>query len=98
MEQRINHNLQRIRKKMSESLLKGYLISKINYGIFDEIITILTTEGTKCVCLSKGSRKIMSKNGRNLFLGSFVEAVIFRARHENKVSRLKKIMIIDSVP
>jgi recombinational DNA repair protein (RecF pathway) len=27
-----------------------------------------------------------------------VEAVIFRARHENKVSRLKKIMIIDSVP
>jgi recombinational DNA repair protein (RecF pathway) len=45
--------------------------------------------------LSVGSKKIASKNARNLFVGSFIEFEIFAARTENKISRLKKATICD---
>jgi DNA repair protein RecO (recombination protein O) len=75
---------------MAETIITGYLFKKIDYGIFDEIISFIDTKGQKYTCLSKGSRKIASKNARNLFIGNLIEFQIFQARSDDKVSRLKK--------
>ena len=80
---------------MAETILKGYLIAKTNYQDNDEIITFIDERGTKFSCLSLGSRKIESKNGRNLFLGNLCEFEIFMARSEEKVSKLKKAKVIE---
>lgn len=75
---------------MSESIIKGYVVNRIDYQQNDEIITILDENGNRIPVISLGSRKITSKNGRNLFLGNYCEFEIFMARVDNKVSRLKK--------
>ena len=80
---------------MSESVIKGYLIAKQDYRDSDEVITFIDENGVKYSCLSLGSRKIESKNGRNLFLGNFCEFEIFMARSEEKVSKLKKAKVIE---
>ena len=79
---------------MAETILKGYLISKTNYQDNDEIITFVDESGLKYPCLSLGSRKIESKNGRNLFLGNLCEFEIVMSRSEEKVSKLKKAKVI----
>jgi DNA repair protein RecO (recombination protein O) len=79
---------------MSETILTGYLIKKINYDIFDEIITFIIPSGKKITCISKGSKRIESKNARNLFLGSKIEFEIFQSRSDDKISKLKKAHII----
>jgi DNA repair protein RecO (recombination protein O) len=75
---------------MAETILTGYLINKVNYDVFDEIITFLIPNGKKITCISKGSKKIESKNARNLFLGALIEFEIFQSRSEDKMSKLKK--------
>lgn len=82
---------------MAETVFKGYLIKKTDYRDNDEIITFLDTNGNKHTCISLGSRKITSKNGRNLFLGNFCNFEVFLARSANKVSKLKKCQAIDYV-
>ena len=79
---------------MAESIFKGYLINKVDYLLNDEIVTFITEDGAKLPCLSMGSRKISSKNGRNLFLGNYCEFEIFLARNAAKMSRLKKCQAI----
>lgn len=80
---------------MAEKIVEGYLVHKQNFGIFDEIITFISKSGRKYTCLSKGSKKIISKNARNLFLGSYCEFIIFEARFKEKVSKLKKVTAIE---
>jgi DNA repair protein RecO (recombination protein O) len=80
---------------MAETIIKGYLFKKINYGVFDEIISFISPNNHKYSCLSKGSKKIESKNGRNLFLGDFIEFEIFESRSEDKLNRLKKAITVD---
>ncbi len=75
---------------MSEQIIKGYIVKKNNYQLNDEIVTILDENGWLISFISLGSRKITSKNGRNLFLGNYCECEIFMSRTENKLSRLKK--------
>lgn len=82
---------------MSESIIKGYVVNRIDYQQNDEIITILDENGNRIPVISLGSRKITSKNGRNLFLGNYCEFEIFMARIANKVSRLKKCNAIVQV-
>jgi recombinational DNA repair protein (RecF pathway) len=79
---------------MAESILQGFLIKKIDYRIFDEIITILDKNGNRINCISLGSKKINSKNSRNLFIGSFNEFIIFRSSSEKRLSKLKKTTTI----
>ncbi len=74
---------------------KGYLISKQDYDLFDEIIVFLNEYGLKFTCFSSGSRKIKSKNGRSLFFGNFLEFSIFYS--ENKISRLKKVTTLSTL-
>ncbi|MDR3249580.1 MAG: DNA repair protein RecO [Mycoplasmataceae bacterium] len=80
---------------MAEKNIIGYLVNKIPYKVFDEVITFIDKTGKKYSCLSLGSKKIASKNGRNLFLGSLIEFQIFESRNENKLSRLKKASVIN---
>jgi len=79
---------------MSETILRGYIIYKMDFQIFDEIITFLAQDGFKYTCISFGSKKIDSKNGRNMFYGSLNEFIFFKSRTEGKVNRLKKSICI----
>jgi len=81
---------------MAEQNIQGYLIKKIDYQVFDEIITFIGTDGNKYTCLSLGSKRITSKNARNLFLGNYCEFEVFLARHKDKISKLKKVHILKS--
>ncbi len=80
---------------MAETILNGYLINKVDYQVFDEVLTILAEDGNKYSCLSLGSRKIMSKNSRNLFYGSKIEFQFFQARNEQKMSKFKKAILLE---
>lgn len=82
---------------MSQIITKGYLINKSDFQTFDEIITFINEFGNKFVCLSQGSRKIESKNGRNLLIGNYCEFQFFLARNEDKVSKLVKANAISRV-
>lgn len=82
---------------MAEIITKGYLIAKQDFETFDEIITFINDFGNKFVALAKGTRKIESKNGRNLQLGNYCEFQFFLARDINKVSRLVKANVIRSI-
>lgn len=82
---------------MSEIITKGYLIAKNDFETFDEIITFINEHGNKFVALAKGTKKIESKNGRNLQLGNFCEFQFFLARDINKVSRLMKAHVVKSI-
>lgn len=82
---------------MAEIITKGYLIAKNDFETFDEIITFINEYGNKFVALAKGTKKITSKNGRNLQLGNFCEFQFFLARDINKVSRLMKAHVVKSI-
>ena len=73
-------------------ITKGYLLNKIDYGDFDEIISFINEYGIKFTCFSSGSRKIMSKNARHLNFGCLCEFEFFNST--NKISRLKKVSTI----
>lgn len=78
---------------MNLEVKKGYLVSKFDYDVFDEVISFLTNEGELINCFSNGSRKINSKNGRNLFYGCFIEFEFFR-KNSSKLNKLKKAVAI----
>jgi DNA repair protein RecO (recombination protein O) len=82
---------------MAETIYRGYVVNKYPFQVFDEIVTFLIENGRKIPCLSRGSRKIESKNARNLFIGSYVEFQIFQSRSDDKISRLKKSNTIKSI-
>ncbi|GMO14523.1 MAG: hypothetical protein Ta2E_04960 [Mycoplasmoidaceae bacterium] len=79
---------------MAESIIDGYLINKFLFKGFDEIVTFIDKKGIRYSCISLGSKKIESKNARNLFLGSYIEFQIFKSRFENKLSKLKKATLL----
>lgn len=82
---------------MAEIITKGYLISKIDYQIFDEVITFINEYGNKFTCLAQGTKKINSHNARNMQLGNYCEFQFFLARNENKMSKLMKVNAIDKI-
>lgn len=82
---------------MAASELEGYIINKLNFKDYDEIITFLTNDNKTYTCISLGSRKTASKNGRNLFIGNYCKFEIFLARNDEKMSRLKKATAIDTI-
>jgi DNA repair protein RecO (recombination protein O) len=82
---------------MAETILHGYLIKKIPFQTFDEIVTFITQSGQRFSCISMGSRKITSKNARNLFLGGYIEFQIYQSRSTERLSKLKKATTIKSI-
>lgn len=71
---------------------KGYLLSREDYQDFDEIITFINEYGIKFKCYCLGTRKITSKNARNLDFGNFIEFEFYYS--QNKMSKLKKATVI----
>ncbi|MGL5246228.1 MAG: DNA repair protein RecO [Mycoplasmoidaceae bacterium] len=82
---------------MSETILKGYIIEIKDYQLFDNIITFFGSDDRVYNLLSLGSRKILSKNGRNMKVGALIEFEFFQARLADSLSRLKKLNIINDV-
>jgi recombinational DNA repair protein (RecF pathway) len=83
---------------MGLTIAKGYLLARTPYRIFDEIITILTSNGARIALLALGTRKLQSKNARNLFFGHLLEFSFFAARTSKKVSKLKSVHTLVAVP
>ncbi|MEG2245706.1 MAG: DNA repair protein RecO [Malacoplasma sp.] len=81
---------------MSFSICKGYLLTKVDYQIFDEIITFLTETGNLFTCLSRGTRKIASKNARNLIYFSLIEFEFFNSRQPNTIGKLMRAKRIEN--
>lgn len=82
---------------MSLTILNGYIIHLIDFQVFDQIVTILFEDGTKTSLISLGSKKINSKNARNLTIGNFNENEFFSARNKDKIGRLKKTVTIKAI-
>lgn len=82
---------------MSQTITKGFLIARLDHGTFDEIITFIDDYGNKFVCLAKGTKKIYSKNARNLQIGNYCEFIFFLAREINKISKLVKVNVIKQI-
>lgn len=82
---------------MSQIITKGFLIARFDHDTFDEIITFINDYGNKFVCLAKGTKKISSKNARNLQIGNYCEFNFFLARDPNKMSRLVKVNTIKQI-
>ncbi|MGL4616741.1 MAG: DNA repair protein RecO [Mycoplasmoidaceae bacterium] len=82
---------------MSETILKGYIIAISDYQLFDNIITFFGNDNRVYNLLSLGSRKILSKNGRNMKFGALIEFEFFQARLIGSLSKLKKLSIINDI-
>ncbi|NQZ66079.1 MAG: DNA repair protein RecO [Mycoplasmatales bacterium] len=77
--------------------VRGIVIKKVKLNSDDQIITILTKfEIISFIAL--GTRKLNSKNSRSLDFGNYISAEIFRARLKNKLSKLKKSILIKQPP
>lgn len=77
--------------------LTGIVIKKIQFNSDDEIITLLTPEEV-ITFIALGTRKINSKNRVALDYGNLITAEIFRARLNNKISKLKKAVVLKRPP
>ncbi|MDR1851009.1 MAG: hypothetical protein LBQ45_02715 [Mycoplasmataceae bacterium] len=82
---------------MAETIKTGYLINKVPYKVFDEIISFIDKTGTIYNCMSLGSKRITSKNGRQLFYATPIEFEIFQSRFDNKLSKLKKAHALEEI-
>ncbi|MGL5640222.1 MAG: DNA repair protein RecO [Mycoplasmoidaceae bacterium] len=82
---------------MSETILEGYIIEIKDYQLFDNIITFFGNDNKIYNLLSLGSRKILSKNGRNMKVGALIEFEFFQARLIGNLSKLKKLNILNDV-
>lgn len=82
---------------MSEIIDKGYLISIKDYQENDHIINFIFSDGNIHGMLSKGSRKLLSKNGRHLLMGSLLETEYFGSRRIEKLSLLKRVKSINPI-
>lgn len=81
---------------MTEQLI-GIVIKKVEFNADDEVITILC-EDEIVSFIALGTRKITSKNRVALDLGNIIQAEVFRARLKNKLSKLKKAILIKQPP
>jgi recombinational DNA repair protein (RecF pathway) len=79
---------------MSENIVKGYIIDRRIYKSFDEILLVLIADGQRLPMLALGTKKINSKNARNLHYGSLIEFIIFQSRTVGKMSKLRTATIL----
>ena len=76
-----------------EEIQTGIIIKKQIINHDDEIITLLTRDEI-ITLISLGSKKENSKNALSLDYGNLINVEFFRARLNNKISKLKKATII----
>ncbi len=80
---------------MGEVITKGYLIHRQDYDVFDEIITIINEHNLKFTCFCPGTKKITSKNARQLDYGNYLELDFFYS--PQGLSKFKKATIINAM-
>lgn len=80
---------------MSAKLIKGLIIDNKEYGEHDLIVKILSNYKIYSVW-APGVRKAQSKNRASLMIGTFGEYEVFVARLNNRMSKLKKGVILKS--
>lgn len=78
-------------------ITEGYLIGRYNYLEFDEILVFINKFGNKFTCIAKGTKKIQSKNARALQWGNFLQIELFHSSSTNKLSKLKKVTILNNL-
>lgn len=81
---------------MSETIMSCYLLRQEDSNTFDSIITVLLKNNQIINLYANGTRKILSKNSRNLIYGDLLEIEFFKSRSTNSLSKLKKIKSIDN--
>lgn len=81
---------------MSFTIVQGYLLTKVDYQFFDEIITFLSSTGNIFTCISRGSKKISSKNARNLIYFSLIEFEFFNSRQPNSIGKLMRAKKVEN--
>ncbi|WP_027121898.1 DNA repair protein RecO [[Mycoplasma] imitans] len=81
---------------MSSITKKGYIIDYFDHGENDQIIKVLFDENKILNLISVGSKKLLSKNGRYITLGSLHDFEFFQSRSLERLSKLKKIHKIDT--
>jgi DNA repair protein RecO (recombination protein O) len=79
---------------MAESIVNGYLINRFDYKVFDEVITFITND-KRISCISLGSKKILSKNNKNMIYGCKSEFQFFQSTGFEKISKLKKVVLLE---
>lgn len=79
---------------MSETILKCFLLKEQEYSTFDSILTLLTNRNQILMVYAQGTKKILSKNSRNLIYGDMLEIEFFQSRSYSSLSKLKKIKSI----
>lgn len=77
--------------------LVGFVIKKMDYGAEDEIVTIFSRHEVISL-IALGTRKLKSKNRVALQIGNLIEIEYFRARLNNKLSKLKKATLLVQPP
>ena len=82
---------------MASTILQGLVINKKDFQEKDLIVEILT-EQEYLTFIALGTRKLSSKNRFSLEIGNIIEVEIFKARLNNKMSKLKKATLVLQVP
>ncbi|WP_031488956.1 DNA repair protein RecO [Ureaplasma canigenitalium] len=90
-----------------ETNATGYLISRYDYDVFDEILIFILeikdeidpsfSSYHKISMFGQGVKRITSKNSRNLIFGNYLDVVFFQSQKQDKLSKLKKVLTLDSV-
>lgn len=82
---------------MAFVITNGYLVNRSDYLTFDEIITFINEHGNLFTNLALGTKKILSKNSRNMFYGCLSEFEFFCSKDiENRIGKLKKITLLEN--
>ncbi|ADE19803.1 DNA repair protein RecO C-terminal domain-containing protein [Mycoplasma crocodyli] len=81
---------------MAESIIKGITL-KVIETIHPKASILIFTNSGHLSLYAEGIFNTNSKNRSNLILGSLVEVEYFRARLNNKMSKLKKVSILKEV-
>lgn len=80
---------------MAETIVNGYIVNRVDYDVFDEIITFIADTGNVFTVLARGVKKILSKNAKALFYGSLVQIEFFPSRKVEGIGKLKKIHLLE---
>lgn len=82
---------------MAFIITKGYLIYRLNFDVFDEILVFIAETGQRFSCFAPGTRRIISKNARALEFGNYLEIEAFLSPNKDKMGKLKKVSILSSI-
>ena len=82
---------------MAEEKILGIVTKILDFEDTSQIVTVLTHYEV-ITFIALGTRKITSKNRVAIQVGNIIDASIFRARLTNRMSKLKKAVVVKQPP